>query len=129
MKKAILSGAFSLALLTTGAAYANTAVAVGAAEASMPNQVTLTVEMYLVDNMGNPVTSSGVHGYWALNVLTGELYETDTHTPDLFLGLPPGTYTFGTISNPWCGGNQVDVTLDASMQGDPVPVQLVFWEE
>lgn len=128
MKKVILFGALSLAFLATGSAYAATAIA-GHTAATTPGQVALTVEMQLVDHLGNPVRSSGIYGYWAQDVRTGQVYETDPHTPDLFLGLPPGTYTFGTISNPWCGGNQVDVTLDESMQGDPVSIQLVFWEE
>ncbi|WP_118976804.1 hypothetical protein [Taibaiella koreensis] len=128
MKKAIFISTLCLGLLTAGSvAYA--ALPAIAGHVAAANTVMLTVEMQLVDHYGNPVHTSGVYGYWAQNVQTGDMYETDSHTPDLFLGLPAGTYTFGTLSNPWCGGNQVEVTLDESMQGDPVFVQLVFWEE
>lgn len=84
-----------------------------------------------VDNMGNPVTGSDLHGFFAENTATGEyLYPTDQEGT-CFENLAPGTYMFDSFNGYWSGTSSNTVTLSPSLENENgiIIVDLVYWSE
>ncbi|WP_212003021.1 hypothetical protein [Chitinophaga sp. HK235] len=91
------------------------------------------VRITLVDIHGAPVTGgSGLRGYWAQNVATGEYYYPGgQEDEDKFENLPAGTYTFGAYAGAWDGAVSKTVTLSSGNVGPDgyIVVALTYWVE
>ena len=91
------------------------------------------VRITLVDIYGNPVTGgTGLRGYWAQNVATGEYYYPGgQEDEDKFENLPAGTYTFGAYPGNWEGAVSKTVTLSSGNVGPDgyIVVTLTYWVE
>ncbi|NML38924.1 hypothetical protein HHL17_17090 [Chitinophaga sp. G-6-1-13] len=91
------------------------------------------VRITLVDIHGAPVTGgSGLRGYWAQNVATGEyFYPGGQEDEDKFEHLPAGTYTFGAYPGNWDGAVSSTVTLSSGNVGPDgyIVVTLTYWVE
>ncbi|MBC9915306.1 hypothetical protein [Chitinophaga varians] len=91
------------------------------------------VRITLVDIHGAPVTGgSGLRGYWAQNVATGEYYYPGgQEDEDKFENLPAGTYTFGAYPGNWDGAVSKTVTLSSGNVGPDgyIVVTLTYWVE
>ena len=91
------------------------------------------VRITLVDIYGNPVTGgTGLRGYWAQNVATGEYYYPGgQEAEDKFENLPAGTYTFGAYPGNWEGAVSKTVTLSSGNVGPDgyIVVTLTYWVE
>lgn len=94
---------------------------------------TFNVRITLVDIHGAPVTGgSGLRGYWAQNVATGEYYYPGgQEDEDKFENLPAGTYTFGAYPGNWDGAVSKTVTLSSGNVGPDgyIVVTLTYWVE
>lgn len=91
------------------------------------------VRITLVDIYGAPVTGgTGLRGYWAQNVATGEYYYPGgQEDEDKFENLPAGTYTFGAYPGNWEGAVSKTVTLSSGNVGPDgyIVVTLTYWVE
>lgn len=94
---------------------------------------TFSVRITLVDINGAPVNSgTGLRGYWAQNVATGEyFYPGGQEDEDKFENLPAGTYTFGAYAGNWDGAVSKTVTLSSGNVGPDgyIAVALTYWVE
>lgn len=95
-------------------------------------QQAYNVRILLEDYLGNPVTgSTGLMGYYAYNVFTGEYVYPDYYHADEFSDLRAGTWTFGAYPGYFDGASTRTVTLSASLEGPDgfIPVTLQYWSE
>ncbi|RBL91926.1 hypothetical protein [Chitinophaga flava] len=94
---------------------------------------TFNARITLVDVHGAPVTGgTGLRGYWAQNVVTGEyFYPGGQEDEDKFENLPAGTYTFGAYNGYWDGAVSKTVTLGSGNVGPDgyIVVALTYWVE
>ncbi|MBC9929135.1 hypothetical protein [Chitinophaga qingshengii] len=94
---------------------------------------TFSVRITLVDIHGAPVNgSTGLRGYWAQNVATGEyFYPGGQEDEDKFENLPAGTYTFGAYAGNWDGAVSKTVMLSSGDVGSDgyIAVALTYWVE
>lgn len=109
------------------------APAVTTAQPANKISTTFNVRITLVDIYGAPVTGgSGLRGYWAQNVATGEYYYPGGQEgEDKFENLPAGTYTFGAYPGNWDGAVSKTVTLSSGNVGPDgyIVVTLTYWVE
>lgn len=137
MRKALfLSCLSALFFVQSNAATANTKTISPSATADQPaDKITTTfnVRITLVDIYGAPVTGgSGLRGYWAQNVATGEYYYPGgQEDEDKFENLPAGTYTFGAYPGNWDGAVSKTVTISSGNVGPDgyIVVTLTYWVE
>lgn len=96
---------------------------------------TYTVCIKTVDYNGNPTTYTA--GFYAQNDTTGEyLYPGNPNDQDYgqgncFYNLAPGTYTFGSYQDYFCGTNSETATLSQSLVNSNgiIEITLVVWCE
>lgn len=96
---------------------------------------TYTVCIKTVDYNGNPTTYSA--GFYAQNNTTGEyIYPGNPNDQDYgygncFYNLVPGTYTFGSYQDYFCGTNSATITLSQDLVNSNgfIEVTLVVWCE
>lgn len=137
MRKAlILSCLSALFFVQSNAATTNVQPVSPSATTDQPADkitTTFSVRITLVDIYGAPVTSgSGLRGYWAQNVATGEYYYPGgQEDEDKFENLPAGTYTFGAYPGNWDGAVSKTVTLSSGNVGPDgyIVVTLTYWVE
>ncbi|ASZ13010.1 hypothetical protein KTO58_09285 [Chitinophaga pendula] len=97
-----------------------------------PAAATYNVRIALQDSKGNPVNGSGLRGYWARNVQTGEyIYPGERAEENKFFDLPAGTYTFGAYEGAWEGASRETITLSQGKVGSDgfIVVTLIHWSE
>lgn len=94
---------------------------------------TYTVCINVVDNQGNPTTYNA--GFYASNgttyFYTGNPNDQDYGQGNCFYNLAPGTYTFGSFQDYFCGTGSATVTLSPSLvnAAGVIDVTLVVWCE
>lgn len=97
-----------------------------------PTAATYNVRIELKDSKGNPVNGSGLRGYWAQNLQTGEyIYPGERSEENKFFNLPAGTYTFGAYEGAWEGASRETITLSQGKVGSDgfIVVTLIHWSE
>lgn len=96
---------------------------------------TYTVCIKAVNSQGNPTTYGA--GYYATNDATGEVFypgnpnDQDYGQGDCFYNLTPGTYTFSSFQDYFCGTSSSTVTLSSSLENTNgvIEVTLTVWCE
>jgi len=94
---------------------------------------TYSVCINVVDNQGNPTTYNA--GYYAFDgstyFYTGYPSDQDYGQGNCFYNLAPGTYTFGSFQDYFCGTGSATVTLSPSLYNAAgvIEVTLVVWCE
>lgn len=96
---------------------------------------TYTVCIKVVDTQGNSTTYTA--GFYAANDLTGEIFypgnpnDQDYGQGDCFYNMAPGTYTFNSYQDYFCGTGSSTVTLSNSLvnTNGVIEVTLVVWCE
>jgi hypothetical protein len=84
-----------------------------------------------VDYLGNPVSGSDLHGFYAQNLATGEYIYPTNQDGNCFENLPNGTYLFDSHNGYWSGTSSEEVTLsdDLVNSNGIIIVNLVYWSE
>ena len=84
-----------------------------------------------VDYLGNPVSGSDLHGFYAQNLTTGEYIYPTNQDGNCFENLPKGTYRFDSYDGYWSGTSSEEVTLSDSLVNSNgiIIVNLVYWSE
>ena len=84
-----------------------------------------------VDYLGNPVSGSDLHGFYAQNLATGEYIYPTNQDGNCFENLPDGTYLFDSYNGYWSGTSSEQVTLSENLVNSNgiIIVNLVYWSE
>ncbi|MGH2666419.1 hypothetical protein [Flavobacterium sp.] len=84
-----------------------------------------------VDYLGNPVSGSDLHGFYAQNLATGEYIYPTNQDGNCFDNLPAGTYLFDSYNGYWSGTSSEEVTLSDGLvnSNGVIIVNLVYWSE
>lgn len=93
------------------------------------NTQVFEVHIQLVDNQGNPVFYSDLHGYYTYSHATGEYLYPERDDNRFFLAA--GTYTFDSFDGYWSGTGSNTVTLSEALVNEDgvIVVELVYWSE
>ncbi len=92
------------------------------------------VQIDIVDNNGNLVTSHDLGDFYARNQETGEYFYSDNpyrEYVDIIEELPEGTYLFGVRDGYFDGASSVVMEVNENTVNDEgiVEVDLVYWSE
>ncbi|MEO8517055.1 MAG: hypothetical protein ABI426_09930 [Flavobacterium sp.] len=84
-----------------------------------------------VDYLGNPVSGSDLHGFYAQNLTTGVYIYPTNQDGNCFENLPNGTYRFDSYDGYWSGTSPTQVTLSEQTvnSNGVIIVNLTYWSE